>query len=484
MKIGDILSAVEESAPDYLEHYFEVTMQKTTTRSIDYVMGVDTIKVEADFTAQVEHNHDDNLTCCKPNHSNCEVVVVHLNPRMLAGKDGVHRRVVDVHVWYGIGPTASKHKEADSHFHNAYLAHIIDYYKANLYKFVDAPGAELKSVFYKGRFNFKYLAEYAKDFGVKVMHIFPPTAHGKGYVDALGQTPGRLLNHEERMKRRMETAYELFKLVRGKRGGVVPESERGKGRFAVHGYYVNYLTSDPEDPHLEDDDVIYIDRSTKWNVCGLPGSNEMHFFASANLRLDPTDDEHILAKPFFCVCEACRVTEFHKCKATEWTGHHTTHSIRYTDTPRATFKRAEVLGAFTAFANSASDGDALVFALEEDDGHPYGIAIADGPPFKAEKALKTAADGVSQKIITGEWCARIKFWLRRDAEDPLKFTRAVVLDNSGRIAATVFSFENMQLTPKGPLRCDSPGFPDVNYLSEADHDALLQKNWSRFQRRF
>jgi hypothetical protein len=146
MKIGDILSAVEESAPDYLEHYFEVTMQKTTTRSIDYVMGVDTIKVEADFTAQVEHNHDGNLTCCKPNHSNCEVVVVHLNPRMLAGKDGVHRRVVDVHVWYGIGPTASKHKEADSHFHNAYLAHIIDYYKANLHKFVDAPGAELKYV--------------------------------------------------------------------------------------------------------------------------------------------------------------------------------------------------------------------------------------------------------------------------------------------------------------------------------------------------
>mmetsp|Transcript_1086 Transcript_1086/g.3402 ORF Transcript_1086/g.3402 Transcript_1086/m.3402 type:complete len:283 (+) Transcript_1086:3-851(+) len=281
------------------------------------------------------------------------------------------------------------------------------------------------------------------------------------------------------MKRRIETAYELFKLVRGKRGGVVPESERGKGRFAVNGYYVNYLTSDPEDPHLDDDDVIYIDRSTKWNVCGLPGSNEMYFFAG----LDPTDDEHILAKPFFCVCEACRVTEFHKCKATEWTGHHTTHSIRYTDTPRATFKRAEVLGAFTAFADSVSDGDALVFAIEEDDGHPYGIAIADGPPFKADRVLKTGADGVSQKIITGEWCARIKFWLRRDAEDPLKFSPAPLTAERGRIAATIFSLKNMQLTPKVSLRLDSSNAEPVYFLSISDHDALLRKNWERFRHR-
>jgi len=499
MTIGEVYAALGDASEEYLLHYYSYMIEDLTSKIHDYTFGKNTIKIAADFSAAVEHKFSGNLTCTAFNHSNCEVVVVALNPREIKGADGKSKRVVDTHVWFGIGPTTSKFKEADSHFHNAYLAHIIEYYKDNLHTFVDedvpdgVPETTLENVIvctdgcagqYKGRFNFKYLAAYAKRFGVTVMQAFSATAHGKGFHDALGQKPGLLMKDAELYDgRRIEFAYDLFLLCREKLPETVPASQRGKGLHAVHKYFVNYVTSDHRDIHLGEPSVIYIDRRRKWETDGIPGSATKYFFCGA----DKTDDEHIWTKTYFCSCTVCRRFDFFNCRAVKWTGGLTSHTLRYTDSSSAARKRAEVLANLAAFAGGVRDGDALVFALEdqeaEDDGHPYGIAIADGPPFKADRVLKTGADGVSQKIITGEWCARIKFWLRRDAEDPLKFSPAPLTAERGRIAATIFSLKNMQLTPKVSLRLDSSNAEPVYFLSISDHDALLRKNWERFRHR-
>lgn len=109
--------------------------------------------------------------------------VVAFNPRW--GLDPVtkkKKRLIDVHVWFAIGSTTSKYKEADSHFHNAVLVKIIDYYKEHLPLLTG--GSALVRVLmltdgckgqYKGRFNFKRVAEYASKKGVAVIHAFVAT---------------------------------------------------------------------------------------------------------------------------------------------------------------------------------------------------------------------------------------------------------------------------------------------------------------------
>jgi hypothetical protein len=139
---------------------------------------------------------------------------------------------------------------------------------------------------YKGRFNFKYLAAYAKRFGVTVMQAFSATAHGKGFHDALGQKPGLLMKDAELYDgRRIEFAYDLFLLCREKLPETVPASQRGKGLHAVHKYFVNYVTSDHRDIHLGEPSVIYIDRRRKWETDGIPGSATKYFSCGADQRL-------------------------------------------------------------------------------------------------------------------------------------------------------------------------------------------------------
>ncbi len=292
MNMTELYAAIGDQTGDYLAHYYTFNIEDLTAKIHDYTFGPNTIKISADFAAQIVHTFPDNVTCTKFNHSNCEVIVVALNPREVTDGDGKTKRVVTVHVWYGIGSTASKYKEADSHFHNAHLTRIIDYYKANLHLYVSTPGTTLEYVLvctdgcarqFKGRYNFKYVAEYLKYLGVMVIHVFAATAHGKGFVDALGQKPGLLLKTAEQFSRRTETAYELFKLCQEKLAGDVEQV--GKGHHAVDKYFVNYVTSDPNDSHKEDPQTIYVERRRTWDCDGIPGSSNIYLYTGADLCL-------------------------------------------------------------------------------------------------------------------------------------------------------------------------------------------------------
>ena len=61
-------------------------------------------------------------TCAALSHSNVEVIVVSFCPidELLPG-DGGYLRKMTTHCWFGIGPTISKYKEADTAFHYTLL---------------------------------------------------------------------------------------------------------------------------------------------------------------------------------------------------------------------------------------------------------------------------------------------------------------------------------------------------------------------------
>jgi hypothetical protein len=198
----DLLNKLKHQTDVYLPHYYSYTMEDLAMKSHDYTFGRDTIKLSTDFAAQISHEFTNNITCTQFNNSNCEVNVVAFNPRWVKDEEtGKLVRALDVHVWFAIGPTTSKFKEADSHFHNVVLSKIIDYYKVFLPEHFRT---ELRFVLictdgckgqYKGRFNFKRIAEYAKTKGVAVLHAFAATAHFKGFHDALGKMISQILKN-------------------------------------------------------------------------------------------------------------------------------------------------------------------------------------------------------------------------------------------------------------------------------------------------
>jgi hypothetical protein len=302
--VGGALHRVERDLSKGLYHYYSFTMQDTMMKSATYTFEKDTLMINADFAAHIAHLHSNNLTCSIPNNSNCEVFVVALNP-----KDGPDGRTLDAHVWFAIGPTASKLKEADSHFHNAVLTRILDHYMKEL---EGITGEVLRRVLtctdgckgqYKGRFNFKKIAGYAQSHGITFANCFAATAHFKGFHDALGKMIAQLLQSAEQYNEaRCEYSYDLAVLARSKLEGEVPEEARGKGLHAVHYYFVLYVTSDPADGALAEDTTVYIDRTKKWDCDGIKGSDAIYLVVGD----DPGDTEHVRTKVYFCGCSSCR----------------------------------------------------------------------------------------------------------------------------------------------------------------------------------
>jgi len=184
------------------------------------------ILCNADFSASIGHKHDGSLTCAMENHSNCEVYITNLRPRDEL-VNGVWVRRLDTECWFFIGPTTSKFKEADSFFHNVATEELVQHYKAQfdelgdaldlLLLFTDGCGGQ-----YKGRKNFKRIAEFKQKWGIDLMHCFSVTAHGKGFHDALGKLISRILAKAETFKEgRYETSYQLYLLVKEKIAGAV-----------------------------------------------------------------------------------------------------------------------------------------------------------------------------------------------------------------------------------------------------------------------
>lgn len=92
-----------------------------------------------------------------------------------------------------MGPTLSKHKEADAAFHAVAMDHILKHYKEMFSN--DAEHAELKTAIlftdgckgqFKGKRWLKRIARACYEYKVVVVHAFHVTAHGKVRMNGVG----------------------------------------------------------------------------------------------------------------------------------------------------------------------------------------------------------------------------------------------------------------------------------------------------------
>ena len=71
------------------------------------------------------------MTCEALQHSNVEVIVASYNSRFV-DVGGKRVRKMETDCWFFIGPTNIKHKEADSHFHDAAMWTDLVFYLVDL----------------------------------------------------------------------------------------------------------------------------------------------------------------------------------------------------------------------------------------------------------------------------------------------------------------------------------------------------------------
>ena len=64
---------------------------------------------------------------------------------------------------------------------------------------------------FKGRRNFKRVAEFRGKHGAHILHCFSVSSHGKGFHDALGHLIARMMKKAEGLKTaRIETSHDLY----------------------------------------------------------------------------------------------------------------------------------------------------------------------------------------------------------------------------------------------------------------------------------
>ncbi|KAJ1444885.1 hypothetical protein M885DRAFT_580152 [Pelagophyceae sp. CCMP2097] len=449
-----------------------------------------TILLRTDFAAQIAHEHGDNLTCASFNHFNCQVFVVSYKPHW-KGTGALGKYCADTRVWFAIGGTTPKHEEADSHFHNAILAPIIEYYKEHLPGLTaddEGDGLPLRHVHTSVRF--------ARRFGVSLYHAFAATAHFKGFHDALGKMISDILpvRREEKFDvgQRIEFAYELSVLCRSKLPNVVSVRERGAGLHAVGGYTVLFMTSNPDDEHRDETTTVFVRRdATKhgmgWDTEGVKGSSSNYLYIGD----DPTDPEHIRTKQSFCGCLSCREMHFSDCQAVEFTGKLESRTLRFKDAGSAADVITVELRAVEGFAAQLVPGDCIAFGMPdyvENEPLPFSIGIVAEAPWAAEKGLGNA-DGAGEVIRKGRWCVRLSQWLQiNSVEDDLYLERWLMIKSArppldfvnepfGNGAPRLFSFDadvrlKFALEEKG----------GVFSLSPAEYDRLISHNYARYQR--
>ena len=82
------------------------------------------------------------------------------------------------------------------------------------------------------------------------------------------------------------------------------QGEHRGGLHSANRLFVYYVTSDPNDPHLGEEGVIYVDsskRGMEWSCSALDDTHNTYCVAGRNRH----EDDHLLARWSFCPCRSC-----------------------------------------------------------------------------------------------------------------------------------------------------------------------------------
>ena len=240
------------------------------------------------------------------------------------------------------------------------------------------------------------------------------------------------------------------------------------------------MTSDPNDAHLAEDGVLFVDRSPRgmhWNCSALEDTHNTYCVAGLNRY----EDDHLRARWIFCPCQSCRPPkfDFEHCQLQHWLGDWSDHSISYISRFEASAKADDLQEQIGRFASTIKARSFVVVGMsaraakddafaKDDSKLRYSIVQALDEPWVTTKRITSNVDGV---IPVNSWACEIR-WFKRigvfdfvpDADDNDDGVRVINLESCVLI-------EGISLEER------SEG---VFSLNQDDHRGIGKRNLGRF----
>lgn len=289
---------------------------------------------------------------------------------------------------------------------------------------------------------FRRIAEFrAQHRGVKKVHLYCATAHGKGYHDALGKLIARLLAKAETYDQaRIALSINLYDLAKQTYTGEAT-THRGTGMQAIDAFMCCYLTSNKaeydrlqasgERDANDKKNILYIDRAHEWDVNGIDGSSTVYMMSSGS-----EDADHIQACELPCACIACRkrgllgiipaADASEACVMSDFMEPMEDKTITFCAPPsRKTEERKKMEEARARFATTLRVSGFVVLGIVQKEGQrdplePYYVAMVVKKPWKTKKRLDKTTDGVTALIKKDKYVVEIQ-WLDRCEPGGLEF---------------------------------------------------------------
>jgi hypothetical protein len=329
MTSKQIFTFITKHAKDeYIEHNWEMKWDAHQRKLLMTTYSPeDTLVCLTDFSATLDLFGQHRLTCEIANHAIQDVFAVISNREVVhhstRGFPILKQKVESWHFW---GEQREHQIDANYHYHNACLDHIIVHEKAEFLK----RGKELKHVCissdgcgeqYKSRRNAWKIKELAKRHGlVSAVHTCAPTACFKGCVDALGYDPKFWYNREEKHNNiRAADAVSLYKCIIGYQGNdpmpspkqLANDDRRQPMTLTArhHRFVIDRSWDLGELPG-----VIYTDFATEGVDCKeLKGIMSLKQFRS-------TPDDTLFTRTYSCFCSNCIAHNYAACAFAHITG--------------------------------------------------------------------------------------------------------------------------------------------------------------------
>ncbi|CAN0351590.1 unnamed protein product [Pylaiella littoralis] len=238
--------------------------------------------IETDFAEKCTHQSYISMMMPVYPQTTVMVAIVHFNPQTHVGGGRVH--VTETWIF------ASEDMAHDCDFHLHGLARIADHYlrgdgseataavrkegrTPRIHMFTDGCGKQ-----YKGRRNFRFLADSVRQIGFFIDHHFAATSHFKGCHDGIGGVAKNAMKRRERFGKRIMGADGVVSFLRS----FFREKAGSEGEEGMRKYFAKWSPYRMRRVHVEfiGKNEIYRPNST---LEGIEGTRDMYHFAGANI---------------------------------------------------------------------------------------------------------------------------------------------------------------------------------------------------------
>lgn len=281
-KLCDLWSAFQEHSKLYMAHHSIAKWQRHCHgRCLETFRDGDLV-IETDFAEKYTHQSYISMMMPVYPQTTLMVAIVHFSPQTHVGGGRVH--VTETWIF------ASEDMSHDCDFHLHGLARMADHYlrgegneataaarkvgrTPRIHMFTDGCGKQ-----YKGRRNFRFLADSVRQIGFFIDHHFAATSHFKGCHDGIGGVAKNAMRRREQFGKRIMGADGVVSFLRS----FFREKAGSEGEEGMRKYFAKWSPYRMRRVHVEfiGKNEIYRPNST---LEGIEGTRDMYHFAGANI---------------------------------------------------------------------------------------------------------------------------------------------------------------------------------------------------------